>query len=341
MMKRICPACAVLVLLPVLLLGCTSVRPPAQPLTGFGGSDYVTTNVKKQEIRRGGASFFVFEPIAPQSAPGHRAPVVLFLHGWQASNPALYGAWLNHLAQRGNVVIWPQFELTRLSRLSGFQANMMEAVQAAFAWLRERKDISVELDRIVVVGHSAGGILAANYAAVAKDSRLPLPRAVFAVQSGNTWLRFSGHQIPREDFTKIPSDTLLLVLQGDGDRVALDREGREIVTMATAVPHENKRLVVLFTDSHGRPKVSSSHLACLARDDAYDAEAIASDSQLAAAERQIEIEPQDYLVYWRLLDALIAAPAGCTLKQALGDEPSALDLGRWSDGTPIRRLSER
>jgi len=62
------------------------------------------------------------------------------------------------------------------------------------------------------VGHSVGGLLAANVAAVAKESGLPQVRAVMSVEPGITSRRLN---IPFADLKKIPAETLLLAIAGD------------------------------------------------------------------------------------------------------------------------------
>jgi hypothetical protein len=334
-------SCAILALVSLLLPGCTYPRPPEQPRSGFGGADYVTAQVRKQYVERNGTSFFIFEPVASEAPLSRPAPLVIFFPGWECTNPASYGGWLDHLARRGCVVVWAEYQATKMTATRHFMANAMASAHEAVGWLSERKDLSVELDRAVVFGHSTGGILAANYAVLAKSGGAPFPKAVFAVHPGTKWVRISDKYIPLENMAEIPPDMLLVVLQGDGDWMAMQRDGREIVANATNTPRERKRLVVLPGDSHGRPKVQSGHFACFAQDNAYDADAIKNGVQVSPSERKTDIGPEDYLVYWRILDALIAAPAGCSLKEALGDEPTALDLGSWSDGTPVRRLEER
>ena len=37
-------------------------------------------------------------------------PVVLFLHGWGATEPRFYGPWLEHLARAGNAVVYPRYQ---------------------------------------------------------------------------------------------------------------------------------------------------------------------------------------------------------------------------------------
>src|SRR4051794_8143002 len=52
--------------------------------------------VRRFEVGEGPRSYWLFEPAEPKP---ERAPVVVFLHGWFAVNPAFYGAWIDHLVR--------------------------------------------------------------------------------------------------------------------------------------------------------------------------------------------------------------------------------------------------
>ena len=79
----------------------------------------------------------------------------------------------------------------------------------------------------MVAGHSAGGALAADYAAIARTAKLPLPVAVFSAYPGRT-LRRVNVGIPEVDPARIPSDTEVVALAGSDDRVVGSRVARRI-----------------------------------------------------------------------------------------------------------------
>src|SRR4051812_41913984 len=54
--------------------------------------------VRRQQVGSGARSYWLFEPADPTPA---RAPVVVFHHGWLATNPGVYGAWIEHLVRQG------------------------------------------------------------------------------------------------------------------------------------------------------------------------------------------------------------------------------------------------
>ena len=85
--------------------------------------------------------------------------------------------------------------------------------------------IDEDPESLVAAGHSAGGALAADYAAVAGAVGLPVPRAVFAAYPGR---RFAGARVGIPSAGEIPPGTEVLALQGADDRVVDPAAAREI-----------------------------------------------------------------------------------------------------------------
>ena len=64
---------------------------------------------------------------------GEGAPVVLFLHGWGATEPEVYGPWLRHLAEAGNVVIYPRYQDSFAEPPAQVLGNVLVGVRTALA----------------------------------------------------------------------------------------------------------------------------------------------------------------------------------------------------------------
>ena len=121
-------------------------------------------------------------------------PLVLFLHGWGATEPRTYRPWLEHLAREGNAVIYPRYQDSFAEPPAQVLGNVVLGVRAALRRLDE------DPGSLVVAGHSAGGALAADYAAVARSVGLPPPRAVFAAYPGRRFARRADrHPLGRRD----------------------------------------------------------------------------------------------------------------------------------------------
>ena len=145
--------------------------PPGQPASGPGGKQYAHASVTKNRYGKGGTEYWIFEPDQPKPAT---APLVVFLHGWGGMNPMYYGAWIDHLVKRGNIVIYPRYQASLLTSIQEFTPNTLSAIKAALNVLQtEPGHIKPDLNKFAAVGHSMGGLLAASVAALASDSGLP------------------------------------------------------------------------------------------------------------------------------------------------------------------------
>src|SRR6185295_6445470 len=127
--------------------------------------------------------------------------------------------------------------------------------------------VTPDFSKFATVGHSLGGLLAANIAALASESHLPRVRAVMSVEPGITE---SPINVPLADLKRIPADTLLLAVAGDQDTLVRDTDAKRVYNESTRVPAANKDYVTLVSDSHGLPGLQASHRAPTAFDMAYD-----------------------------------------------------------------------
>src|SRR6185437_938192 len=233
-----------------------SATPPPQPLTGPGGKQSAHASVTKNKYGKGGEEYWIFEPDSPKP---RSAPVIVFLLGWGGMNPLYYGAWLDHLVKRGNIVIYPRYQTNLLTPIGDFLPNTLYAIKDAISRLQTQPGhISPDLNRFAAVGHSLGGLLAANVAALASESSLPRVSAVMSVEPGITDAPIN---VPLADLKKIPADMLLLALAGDEDTLVRDTDAKRIYYESTRIPARNKDFVTLVSASHGTPPLLASHRA--------------------------------------------------------------------------------
>src|SRR6185503_14310076 len=76
-----------------------NVQQPGQPTSGPGSPGGF--GVRESSYGAGGKQYWIFEPDTAETLP-----VVVFLHGYGNMDPGIYGGWIDHLAQRGNIVIY-------------------------------------------------------------------------------------------------------------------------------------------------------------------------------------------------------------------------------------------
>jgi acetyl esterase/lipase len=224
-----------------------------------------------EQVGRGPQTAYIVRP-----AKAGPLPVVLFIHGWGATRPRYYMPWLEHLARAGNIVIYPRYQDSVVTPPDQVLGNLIAGVRLALAKVDERPG------SLVVAGHSAGGALSADYAAIARQARLPAPRAVLSMYPGRS-LRGVEPSIPEIAPAQIPASTRIVALAGARDTVVGTAFARRIAASASRVPRARRTYELI------RDPAVSDHLGPQRAD---------------AASRR---------VFWRHLDALIAdarAPSG-------------------------------
>jgi len=339
-------------------------KPPPQPQTGVGGAEYRHNAVKKSVFGEGNYQYWLYEPADPTPKS---APVVVFSHGWSAMNPKVYGAWIDHIVRRGNIVIYPRYQESLLTPTREFTANAIKAIKDALERLETEGHVKPELDKFALVGHSVGGLLSANIAALAASSGLPTPKVVMCVQPGKTWSLSKRIAVPAEDYSKIPGGVMLLCVVGDKDRLVRDIDAKKIFNEATQIPSGNKNYIIVHSDDHGEPPLVANHFSPCALDERYDSgekmersggkgrrrlgrrgflerfrrrKERETDELPAVQPEKGSIDALDYYAYWKLFDALCdAAFYGKNREYALGNTPQQRFMGKWSDGVPVKELT--
>lgn len=242
-----------------------SGRPSSQP--SLTPKHPIARRLERLEVGRGARGAVVVRPAYGEGA----RPGVLLFHGWREPVPE-YEPWARHLARQGNVVILPRYQDSTTSRPDRVLDNALAGIRAALA------QAPVASGSLVAAGHSAGGALAADYAAtMSRGGDLPAAAAgVFAVYPGRALLGFSGG-IPPVDAGEVSAHTRVLVLVSRSDRVVGEAPGQELLSSFSGVP-PSQRGLVRVTD----PKVG----------DHYAPKRTGRDARRA---------------FWRRLDGLIAA----------------------------------
>ncbi|CAN5658345.1 alpha/beta hydrolase fold domain-containing protein [soil metagenome] len=289
-------------------------------------SRYPHRSIRGQEVGSGPRSYWLFEPAEPRPA---QAPVVVFLHGWLSINPGIYGAWIEHLTRSGHVVVAPRYQEGWTTPPADFLPNTVAAVRDALDVLETAPDrVRPDRDRFALIGHSAGGNLAAQLASVARSSGLPVPKALVSVMPGevipSTWPKLS----------EIPSEVRLAVVAAEEDVVVGDERARQIYQKTVAVPDDQKLFVLYRSDRRGAPALVADHLAPTAGLAWLDTgEGPFREFQMARA----TVNALDIDGLWRLADlTLHAGFADLDLPTVTQSGALLRDLGRWSDGRPVR-----
>jgi len=337
----------------------TSAKPPGQPSSGPGGRDVTHAKVNAQFHGSGAQAYWLFEPAQPAPA---QAPLIVFNHGWGAMDPRAYKAWIDHIVERGNIVVYPVYQDSLRTEVKDFTPNAIAAVHDAIRTLQDEPGhVKPQLDRFAIVGHSMGGPISANMAALWQTQGLPFPRAVMCVEPGKTWGSRTVAAFKLADLSQIPASTLLLTVVGDADHIVRDIDAKRIYNESTQVPLANKNYVTLVSDSHGEPALKANHFAPVAWEQMPEvaqqvdskpvgplramlrqriAEHQAANNEMpdfSSADRTLDA--LDYYGTWKLLDGLTdAAFYGTNRNYALGNTPQQRFMGMWSDGVRVKEL---
>lgn len=346
-MKRLAPILLAMLILPALALNTAAqdnkagekteagkwpesnpdaTLPDKQPEKGPGSSEYKHEAWEVYEALEAGERYWLYTPAKPVPKT---APVVVFVHGYNALKPEGYEAWLQHLVRRGNIVIYPQYQAHGLDPATNWCPNIATSVLDAFKYLESDKElVQPDKEKFAIAGHSAGGVTTANLAADYEALKLPKPKVAMPIQPGRAFnYRNSGQKssmlIPFNDFSKIPEDCLLLSVYGDSDTTVGAWCARHFFAQATSVKPENKNLVEFLSDDYnGKPSVAGHYTP-----------AAPEDVSLGG------VDHFDWFGYWKLLDGLCdAAFYGKNREYALGDTPEQKFMGKYSDGRPFTPL---
>jgi len=158
--------------------------------------------------------------------------------------------WLDHLAARGDAVIFPRYQLggdtTGPARADSYRAGLAEGLR--------RLPVPAGTP-VVVMGYSYGASLALTYAANARAWHLPAPTAVDAV--------FPAGEIPGVPLPALPPSTRVLIQVGDRDTAAGPGGAAAFWAWLSGHPAKKKRYAVVrshgsFVADHPSPKATTA-----------------------------------------------------------------------------------
>jgi len=78
------------------------------------------------------SSGFLSQPTQHQ----HPHPLIVFNHGWSAFFPIAYKAWIEHLVKRGNIIVYPRYQLGFIIGVRYATSNAIQAVKKAITILQ-------------------------------------------------------------------------------------------------------------------------------------------------------------------------------------------------------------
>jgi pimeloyl-ACP methyl ester carboxylesterase len=220
--------------------------------------------------------------------------------------------------------------------------NAINAVKNAITRLQSEAHVTPQLDKFAIVGHSLGGAITANMAALATTVGLPEPKAIMLAEPGEGG-NIKAH-ILNSDLSTISPNVLLQVVVGSEDTIAGSVIGKRIIKQTPQIPPPNKEFITIFSDYHGDPPLVADHFAPVAPDDRYYStgrKKFFSLLRWRSVNRILgsKVDALDYYGFWKLFDGVRdTAFYGKNREYALGNTSKQRFMGRWSDGTPIKEL---
>lgn len=302
---------------------------PGQPAAGPGGAEYRHRAVAFFDHAQRADGYWLFEPADPKP---DSAEVVVFLHGYGAYNPMAYGKWIKHLVARGNIVIYPRYQKNLLLPAADqFPANAAKGIRDALAELRKEGRVHPRTEHVSYIGHSYGGVIAANLGVNWQQHDIPKPASMLLAEPGSGPLK--GARLAKYD--GLPADLQLVIVVGEDDYVVGHEFGSLVFQTAVNTPQRN--LVLQRRDSHDRRYISASHNEPYSYDLDFD-----TGVRNYTARRVLmtsRLNEVDFNCYWKFADAIMDCTRhGCYAEYAFGNTPQQRRLGYWPDGRPMNAL---
>lgn len=276
---------------------------PERPTTGPGSTqNYIATSAA---ITNAGEATATDNTKVAYYVPnvlkhGTTAPVVVFLHGFQAGDPGLYIAHINHLWHQGYIVVFPMYNTT--NAFTDLDQNVMvDRLVRNTNFALANIGTKAELDHVYVYGHSAGAAFGSVFQLNSGITPVGVMLAHPALDTGPVpvpGIVLVNYQVEAA-YTTAP----VVILTGDQDTIAPPSAS---VTLHGYLTGAASRIVwEARTDNHEYPPINTDHLQPLTIGNSADT--------------------MDWRFYWSALDQMLA-----------GDATPAFDMGSWTSGTPVK-----
>ncbi|WP_180538432.1 poly(ethylene terephthalate) hydrolase family protein [Nevskia soli] len=330
----------VLLAIPAVHAFAQTPTPPGQPITGPGGSVYPYSSVTtygpyySSLDRAPYSEFMIYQPNGA-TLPGS-FPVVMFLHGYfltiegypAGDSPNNYIYWLQHLVKKGYTVVYPYYDYTL--EPAEFTASILRSWEAALVLLKYGTDglIPPTVDKFgmqtLFAGHSMGAVesfAVAQQLTVTPVLGVPLPRAIAAFTPG---IGYNGTL--STNFSNISPTISVVLVDADEDTMDIPTALAIWSSIENVIPTDKRDFLEVITDSHGSPAQLGDHWF-------PDTNGVGDDDS--------GVDDRDYNVTWKLSVGLF----NCTIyaeqcSYGLGHgSQEQINMGDWSDGTPVTPLS--
>ncbi len=286
------------------------ITPPGQASTGYGSTEnYISGTFASYESGNidNGTQLFYYIPDVLKN--GTSAPAVIFLHGMFDVYPPFLGSGyaehITHLLRQGYIVIYPQFNTTKIDI---DQYVLLDRCIASTNVALSAIGSQAETGNLVLYGHSVGGIFCICWQAA---DGVPVKALVTAEANlnpcGSGMPDWVCDLITKLDYKSMaPAMTCpAIILWGDAD-ISFASWNQQVDAFNSLTNASSKVIYTAQSDYYGDPDLIADHVA-----------------------PNSPVNTLDYRFYWAALDAALD-------NQAL----VSFDMGKWSDGTPVKPVLE-
>lgn len=253
--------------------------------------------------------------------------LIVFLHGYGASNPACYGGWINDIVTQGHVVVFPKFQSgTFFPRTAKFQSRVDEIIGQTVNQLEE--DMQLSVSTITFVSHSIGGVISSNLANQYGQSGKYEVGGLVLVQPGFKYLKLGK----LDQYQQINKDAKVILVTGNKDFTAGSKFARHFYN--TTPQLKQKVMLTQYGDRNEFERIGSVHK-----------EPISPDFNLDTGNRNLiivgalmlgRIDQVDKYAYWKITEVM----NNCVSSRSCSITPESIPtyMGQWSDNKPIRPM---
>ncbi len=218
--------------------------------------------------------------------------LVVFLHGYGASNPGCYGGWIRHIVENGNIVLFPKFQYGLWIPATGkYERRVDWTIGKAYDKIKEQTGIDIQ--KLTFVSHSLGGIIAANLSDAYGRTKERKVGGLVLIQPG-----FQLLPLGRQDtYSFIDPKVQVQLITSPEDHVAGKKFARHFFNETLQIPKQNKNHCVQSV------KEISDHAGPVSPD--WDLHGGNLNAVIIAA-YLFGNQKDDLVDFWALSDALIA-----------------------------------
>lgn len=261
----------------------------------------------------------------------HANQLIVFLHGYGASNPACYGGWIRSLVEAGNIVLFPKFQNGLFfPRTSRFEKRVNKAIQAAIEKLQNEDNITI--NNIAFVAHSIGGTIAANLADAYGETKKYKVSSLFLAQPGYKYLKLGS----KSTYHEIDATATIIIITGNKDLTAGDKFAKHFYNAIPQIPTAQKILLKQYEDKYESQRVGATHVEPISPDSELDTgnkNPIIVGALLLGKTNQVDTN-----CYWRLSNLLIKCSnnedTSCDL--LFQNPDNVVFTGKWANEKPIK-----